>query len=124
MQVQYRCMGGGVTLTFEAKDIKDLIVKCASLEEILGESTCGACQSPNVKFRHRRHDGNDFYEVRCQDCASTLSFGQKKEGGGLFPKRKDKEGIYLSNNGWVKWERGQQSQPTQGEANQDAEIAF
>jgi hypothetical protein len=26
-----------------------------------------------------------------------------KKGGRLFPKRKDKEGKWLNNGGWVKW---------------------
>jgi hypothetical protein len=26
-----------------------------------------------------------------------------KKGGGLFPKRKDKDGNWLPDRGWVKW---------------------
>jgi hypothetical protein len=36
-------------------------------------------------------------------CGARLSFGVHKKGGGLFPKRKDNEGNWLSDNGWVKW---------------------
>jgi hypothetical protein len=34
-----------------------------------------------------------------------LALGTKREGGQLFPKKKDKDGNWLDNNGWVKFKR-------------------
>jgi hypothetical protein len=44
-----------------------------------------------------------YYELRCADCGARLSFGSMKKGGGLFPRRKDSEGNWLPDRGWVKW---------------------
>ena len=57
----------------------------------------------NFRFVVRNVDGNDYYELRCNDCGAVLAFGQHKKGGTLFPKRKDDEGNYLPNKGWHKW---------------------
>jgi hypothetical protein len=48
-------------------------------------------------------DQGKYYELWCQnpDCRAKLGFGQHKTGDTLFPKRKDKEGNWLSDNGWV-----------------------
>ena len=51
----------------------------------------------------RENDGNEFYELRCLDCGAKLAFGAHKKGGGLFPRRKDIDGEWLSDRGWQKW---------------------
>ena len=37
------------------------------------------------------------------DSGHALGFGQTKVGNKLFPRRKDKNGNWISNNGWQKW---------------------
>jgi len=82
---------------------KEVFKEIATLQEIFGEEKCGACGKDSVRFVVRNVDDNDYYEQRCNNCKSILSFGQHKKGGTLFPKRKDENGNYLPNNGWHKW---------------------
>ena len=70
---------------------------------VFEENVCGKCGSENVKLVVRNVDDNFYYEVRCLGCGARLSFGSHKKGGGLFPKRKDGEGNWLPDHGWVKW---------------------
>ena len=37
------------------------------------------------------------------DCGARLAFGVMKKGGGLFPKRKDADGNWFPDRGWVKY---------------------
>jgi len=71
---------GKLTASFESDTQKDLFSQLASFQEVFGQTTCGKCGSDNVRL-----------------------FGVNKKGGGLFPKRKDGEGNWLPDGGWVKW---------------------
>ena len=83
--------------------MKCVFQQLANFQEIFAETTCGKCESENIRFQVRNVDDNFYYELRCADCGSRLSFGSHKKGGGLFPKRKDSEGNWLPDRGWVKW---------------------
>lgn len=93
-----------LTVEFDSSGVKEVFEELASISEILSEAKCGACGSTNLKYQVREVDGNKFYEIRCADCGATLSFGQHKKGGTLFPRRKDSDGKPLAHGGWVKWE--------------------
>lgn len=97
---------GKFSVEFEGDSQKDLFGQIASFQEVFGETICGKCGSKNLKFVVRTVDENDYYELRCLDCGARLVFGVNKKGGGLFPKRKDKEGKWLDHKGWVKWVAG------------------
>jgi hypothetical protein len=98
-------------LEFDANDAKHAIEQMTVFAEIFGESQCGACKSQNVRPVHRKAKGYDFYEIRCLDCGASLKFGQKKEDGSLFPKRKGENDEYLPHNGWVKYQKAEASSP-------------
>jgi hypothetical protein len=87
----------------EASGQKEIFKELALIQEVFSEAKCGLCGSTNIRFVTRSVDGNDYYELRCNDCGAVLAFGQHKKGGTLFPKRKDDEGNYLPNKGWYKW---------------------
>ncbi len=87
----------------EGSGQKELFKELATIQEIFGEEKCGNCNKDSIRFVVRNVDDNDYYELRCADCNSILSFGQHKKGGTLFPKRKDENGNYLPNKGWHKW---------------------
>lgn len=87
----------------DADGQKEIFKELSSLQEIFGESSCGLCDSPNIKFVVRNVEDNDYYEIRCLDCGAILAFGQHKKGGTLFPKRKADDGTWLPNRGWHKW---------------------
>lgn len=105
MKVQYKV--GNAVLEVEGKDVKDVFTQLNSAVEVFGNSTCGACRSSSVVPMVREHQGNTYFEMKCTQCGSALSFGQRKADGQLYPKRKDKEGEYLEANGWVKFSKRQ-----------------
>lgn len=93
-----------ISVEFDADDIKDGVEKLYHLQEILEQYRCGKCKKGNVRFVVRENDENKFYEIRCLSCKAKLELGVHKKGGTLFPKRKDKDGKYLDNDGWIVWE--------------------
>jgi hypothetical protein len=101
MKVRYK--GETIEIEVEGKDSKDCFAQLAGAVEVFGNTKCGACDSPRTLPVVRENQGNTYYEVKCQDCGSSLGFGQKKQDGSLFPKKKDKDGNWLDNTGWVKW---------------------
>ena len=101
MKVRYKTAKCEVEV--EGVDSKDCFTQLATAIEVFGTAQCGACDSPNTCPTVRENGGNHFYEVRCLDCGSAISFGQRRQDGSLFPRRKSKEGDYLPNNGWTKW---------------------
>lgn len=46
-----------------------------------------SCGSTRVMPQGRESQGYKFYEGKCLDCGNVFQYGQKREGGGLFPKR-------------------------------------
>ena len=92
-------------LTFETDGVgqKEIFEELSSIGEVFGESTCGKCGDTNLRFQVRTVDDNKYYELKCLKCGAILAFGAHKKGGTLFPKRKDGDGNYLDNKGWVKW---------------------
>ena len=94
---------GRTTVELESDTIKDAFAQLSTFQEVFGEDKCGKCGSENLRFVVRENDGNAYYEVRCQECGAKLSFGANKVGGGLFPRRKDSDGNWLSDRGWQKW---------------------
>lgn len=100
MRVHVRYPVGRIWLEVEAESVKEAIRDLSEFVEVFGESTCGACGSDQVQPRHRSAKGYDFYEIACLSCRATLSFGQTREGGRLFAKRRDQDGREIGQNGW------------------------
>lgn len=103
MKVTYRTHDTRISVEVEGKDNKDIFRQLSVFQEIFEHRVCGACEGERIRFSVREVQGNTYYELKCMDCGATLAFGQKKADGSLFPKRKDKDGNWLPNNGWVKW---------------------
>lgn len=102
MKIFYK-VNDKLTFELEGEGQKEIFKELATIQEIFSEEKCGLCGSTNIKFVVRSVDGNDYYELRCNDCGAVLAFGQHKKGGTLFPKRKDDDGNYMSNRGWHKF---------------------
>lgn len=87
----------------------EMFEKVSALSEVFGIKKCDACGSEDIVFRTRTASKGKkefkFHELHCQNpkCRARLSFGQHATGNTLFPKRKDSDGVYLENNGWVKY---------------------
>lgn len=105
MKVSYKLRNS--TLDVEGKDCKDLFAQLSAAVEVFSQDQCGACESNHVVPSVRENQGNTFYEMRCLNCHATLAFGQRRQDGALYPRRKNpKTGEWLDNGGWVKWNSG------------------
>lgn len=111
MKVIYRTTDSRISVEVEGKDNKDIFKQLSVFQELFDNGKCQACDGERVRFVVREVQGNTFYELRCLDCGATLAFGQKKADGSLFPKRKDKDGNWLPNGGWVKWQPREEESP-------------
>jgi formate dehydrogenase assembly factor FdhD len=104
MQVQFK-VSPTVIVTLEADKQCELFEELATVQEVFGQTNCGACGSDQLQYVVREDkEENKYYELKCRKCGCKLAFGQHKKGGSLFPRRKDKDNNYLQNNGWTKWE--------------------
>jgi hypothetical protein len=93
-----------VEIEVEGETLKDAWAPLAAVQEVLADTKCEACDSTRVRFDLRTPKGYVFRSLTCMDCGARLEFGETKEGGRLFPKRKDKDGNDLINHGWVRWQ--------------------
>lgn len=93
--------------SFQIKTDSELFEKLSELEntDVLKTEACGKCGCNETFNVTRENEGNKYYELRCPKCYAKLAFGSHKKGGGLFAKRKDAEGKYKENNGWVKYNK-------------------
>jgi len=89
---------------WDASTTKEVFEHLAKLQEIFDISHCGCCQSTDIRFVMRENEGFQFYELRCNECHAKLEFGQRREGGELFPKRKDENNNWRDNGGWYKYQ--------------------
>ena len=103
MKVNYTNNSGRIMVELDGETQADLFEQLAHFQEVFDESQCGKCQSEDLRFQVRNVDDNLYYELKCADCGSRLAFGVMKKGGRLFPRRKDRDGNWLPNRGWVKW---------------------
>ena len=101
MKVTYT--SGRTSVEIEGDTQVEVFQQLANFQEILAENMCGKCGSEDVRFQVRNVDDNLYHEAKCTGCNAKLAFGVMKKGGRLFPKRKDKEGKWLPDGGWVKW---------------------
>lgn len=98
---------GSVTIGVEAEKMTDAFKDLSNLEEVFGISCCGKCGCEDLTHVVRKDtEENEYYELRCtnKNCRAKLSFGVHKKGGGIFPKRKDKDDKWLPDGGWMKWD--------------------
>ena len=101
---------GSVTIGVEADKTTDAFKDLSSLEEVFGISCCGKCACEDLTHVVRKDaEENEYYELRCtnRDCRAKLAFGLHKKGGGMYPKRKDKDDKWLPDGGWMRWDKSQ-----------------
>ena len=98
---------GSITIGVEADKMTDAFKDLSNLEEVFGVSTCGKCGCEDLTHVVRKDtEENEYYELLCtnRDCRAKLAFGVHKKGGGIFPKRKDKDDKWLPDGGWMRWD--------------------
>lgn len=106
MQIQYK-VNDSVTLIEEADTQVEAFKVLSGIHEVFGVQECGVCQA-SVYPRVRVVEDNAYHEMVCSNykCKATLAYGQTKKGGFLFPKRRDKDGKWIPNNGFTRWVPG------------------
>ena len=78
-----------IVFELDGATCKDIFREVAEIQEIFeADRNCGLCGEPDIRYRVRAVDDNEFFELVCGNCQATLPIGQKKDGKGLFPKRK------------------------------------
>lgn len=101
-------------IKFEADGQDEAFACIAKHQEVFGNTKCGACGNPNIKYLVRKATSEDkkeeyeYPELVCTDskCRARLSFGHiNNKSGDLFPQRKDKDKNFLPSNGWVVFKR-------------------
>jgi hypothetical protein len=111
MKAHHRLPNGRTTFEVEGRSSKEIYEGLAEIIEIFeADSTCGCCKSSNLIPRVRTTGQYKFYELYCQGCSAALDFGQRKEDGRLFPKRRNPDGSELENRGWKTWRSRQDSE--------------
>ena len=122
MKVTYRT--GKFTVEAEG-GTTEIFEQLATFDSVFGNCKNKANDSENIGFRHREVDGNHYYEMYDKDSFHVLKFGKTKKDGSLFPRRKDADGQWLDNGGWVKFDPDApkvKSAPKQKQA--DGDIPF
>lgn len=114
MQVNYTTADGRMTVTVNADDFRGLFKQIADFQEVFEQRNINIngelVDSKDVRFQVRKNaEDDEFYEMVYAGTVPALrgyklEFGCHKKGGGLFPKKKDKEGNWVENNGWTKWQ--------------------
>lgn len=109
MKATYRAFNDRLTFEVEGSNIKEVWQQVGPIAEALdSDSTCGACDSENIRLRFRKPKGFPYYELVCSNCGCCLNMGQVTAEPILFPKRKDENGNALPNHGWVKFQRNEE----------------
>jgi hypothetical protein len=106
MEAHFRTRNGQLSFKLSGATVKEVFEELAEVEEIFDMAQyCGVCQNTEIGHRVRENGGNKFYELHCltPSCRARFSFGQSKDQKSLFPKRKDGEGNWIDNDGWVKY---------------------
>ena len=105
MRVTYTTSDGRLKVEVEGQTQKGIFKRIARFNEVFEAEPCGLCSNEDTQFSVRTIDGNDYYEKKCTKCHATLSYGQMKEGGRLFPKRKKDDGTWdTEHRGWYRWQ--------------------
>lgn len=99
---------GDITFEAEFGNQKKAFEFIADTQDIFGETCCGVCKSPDIKFESREDkEGHKYYKMRCKACGAQFEFGQNRVGETLFSKRWDKENKRpMPNGGWFHWQGG------------------
>lgn len=98
-----------LTIKISGESAKDIHEQLSKYQEIFSINQCGCCKNKDLRYITRVVEDNSYYELQCQNinCRAKFAFGQKKKGGELFPKRKDKAKKYIPNDGWVIYKPGE-----------------
>lgn len=90
---------GTLTIGQEVKTVAEAFEFGASVVELFGEP-CGCCKSKDVEPTVQKFGDKVFRKLRCRSCTATLLLFARRDDGGMFPARQDKDKKTLPNRGW------------------------
>ncbi len=106
MQIERMLPDGRTKFIMDAASPKEAFIKLALVDELFNERACGCCKSTEIKFQNRKVTNGSYLEMKCMKCGAALSYGQNKEGGGIFVKKWDSQSkCEVPNGGWVVYNR-------------------
>lgn len=116
----------GTWFECDATNHEDAIKTLSMWGEMLTEPDCGRCGCKDLIPKHRRAQQYDYYHLECRnpECGAQLAFGQLREGGGVFPKRKDQNDNWLPHRGWYHWKERQQQRQQQSSQDTYSEPVY
>jgi len=91
---------GRIEVTVEAENIEKAFEELSHAGEAFGSTICGACGVEDTAFITRKNGKYTFHEIKCRECNATLAISKQTDTGVMYPRRRDKEGNRLENNGW------------------------
>lgn len=116
MKLHYRTRDGRMTVELEADTQTELWKELSRFQEVFELGPVRAkigdkvLESNNIKYNVRTDkDENEYLEAICMEDGPLKWFkvqmGQHKKGGGLFPKRPDRDdkNYQWGLGGWSKW---------------------
>jgi hypothetical protein len=111
---------GPYTVKVDLKHETDIFTHMGPILEVLEHAKqCGLCGSTDIQFRHFSGSGNregrdytyEVYKAVCQKCTASLRFIPRKDGTGLFPSTRDRDGDAMPDDGWAIY-KGSGERPT------------
>lgn len=114
MKTTYRSLCGRFEVEFDEPDMQSLFEKIATFQEVFESDTnvyVDGTEVPvkDIKFRVRGlNTENRFYEAAYVGNNKKLQgyrvdFSCGRNGNIMYPKKKDRDGNTISNNGWYKY---------------------
>lgn len=113
MKLLYKSFCGRYQIEFEGQDNQSLFEQVATFQEIFENDSNLTIEnvkvaSSDVKLRVRGTSESKFYEMYVAEGSKMagyrLDYTVTKNGNMMFPRRKDKEGNLIKNNGWYRYE--------------------
>ena len=105
MKVSYTTTDNRKTFEADVPNMAKSIQFIADIQEIFEEASCGCCKSSDIKCQAKPWQDGVILNLMCRGCGAQLDIGQRKEGGGLWIKRTDKDGAPKGVNGWYRYQR-------------------
>src|SRR5262249_8902161 len=91
----------------EADTVIDLFRQVAAAEDLFAPALkCGRCGGERIMLPSRRREGHEFFEANCLACGARLCYGVHKQGGTLFARRTNGDGVRMPDGGWHHYEPG------------------
>lgn len=96
---------GNYTVEVDGADVEELFRNMAEVQELLSFGLkCEQTGATDIIMKVRKSGEFEFFEFASPSEGTSLSLGHAKAGG-MFAKRKGKDGSWLDHGGWLTWKQ-------------------